>query len=215
MVAGLITSVTSASGIFNAQVGLLPAALVGLIFLSEGLKNKKSSPFWTPLLPLSFPVFLLLLQPLNVWSDADFKFLTEKITAGPYRGLYTAAEKRLIAEESFRVLKPLLSSASPVLIYPNGPSGYLIQPVPPAQGVTWYQNSGRTNQILAELYKKQINPQSRVIRMKVWYLSPTVKTVHHFEPGDILNDLIESTHHPIQETDWFTVFAPNLNSPRN
>jgi len=43
----------------------------------------------------------------------------------------------------------------------------------------------------------------------VWYASPTLKSTHHFDAKDPLNQLIESTHHVIQETQWFTVFAPN------
>ena len=215
IVAGLITAGTSASGFFNAQVGLLPAVIAGLVFLGQAMTLEIASIQCLALLPLSFPVFLLLCYPLNVWSDSEFSALTEKVSVGPYRGLYTATEKKKIAEESFQVLKPLLTSAGPLLIYPNGPSGYLVNPVPPAKGVTWYANSGKTNSILADLYRTQMNPESRVIRMKVWYGTPTVKTIHHFEAGDALNNLIESTHHPIQETEWFTVFAPNTPSPKS
>ncbi|MFM8316082.1 MAG: hypothetical protein ACKOA8_17525, partial [Deltaproteobacteria bacterium] len=88
-------------------------------------------------------------------------------------------------------------------------------PIPPARGVTWYENSGRTNEILANLYRAQMNSESRVIRMKVWYGSPTVKSYYQFDSTDVLNQLIESTHYPIKETEWFTVFAPKEKSPRS
>ena len=208
-IAGLITAGTSASGFINAQVGLLPATLAGLSFLGLGLSFSSLNNSLSRIAALALPVFLLLFYPLNVWSDAEFSQLTQKITLGPYRGLYTAPEKKKIAEESFSILKPLLTTQGPLLIYPNSPSGYLVNPVPPAKGVVWYENSGRTNEILAGLYKEQMNPDSRVIRMKVWYASPTVKSTHHFDAKDPLNQLIESTHHVIQETQWFTVFAPN------
>jgi hypothetical protein len=215
LIAGLITAGTSASGFINAQVGLLPATLVGLCFLGLGLSVSSLNDQLPRLASLAIPIFLLLFYPLNVWSDADFSQLTEEITRGPYRGLYTAPEKKKIAEESFSVLKPLLTTRGPLLIYPNSPSGYLINPVPPAKGVIWYENSGRTNEILADLYKGQMNPEARVIRMKQWYASPTVKTIYQFHAEDPLNKLIESTHHVIQETEWFTVFAPNPTPSRS
>ncbi len=215
MVAGLITAGTSASGFFNAQVGLLPATLAGLLFVGLSLQNRHSKNSFLQVCSLALPVFLLLLFPLNVWSDSDFKLLTKKVTLGPYRGLYTSEEKQKITEQSFQALSPLLNTQGPLLVYPNGPAGYLIHPIPPARGVTWYENSGRTNEILANLYRAQMNPESRVIRMKVWYGSPTVKSYYQFDSTDVLNQLIESTHYPIKETEWFTVFAPKEKSPRS
>jgi hypothetical protein len=49
--------------------------------------------------------------------------------------------------------------------------------------------------------------------MKLWYGTPTMKNYYSFDPNDPLTQLLETTHHPVKETDWFTVFAPNRTSP--
>jgi hypothetical protein len=211
--AGLIAALTSASGFINAQVGMVPASLVALIFLAQSMTKIKGKMTFPVLTSLSLPLVLALCYPLNIWNDSPFKDLTQRIEAGPFRGIYTAPEKRSLAEGSYKLLKEELNVKGPLLIYPSFAAGYLVSFVPPAKGVTWYQNSGRTNEILADLYRKQINPDARVVRMKLWYGTPTMKNYYSFDPNDPLTQLLETTHHPVKETDWFTVFAPNRTSP--
>lgn len=211
--AGLIAALTSASGFINAQVGMVPASLVALIFLAQAMVKIKDKVTFSLLTTLSLPVFLALCYPLNIWNDSPFKELTHKIQVGPYKGIYTAHEKRTLAEDSYKLMKEEINVGGPLLIYPSFAAGYLVSFVPPAKGVTWYQNSGRTNEILADLYAKQINPESRVIRMKLWYGTPKMKTYYSFDPNDPLTQLLESTHHPVKDTEWFTVFAPNSVAP--
>jgi hypothetical protein len=208
-VAALTTSLSSGLGYLNAQVGLLPASLVSLIFLGQELKRLTGRVTLPILTSMAMPTLLALAYPLNIWDDSPFHELNQKIVAGPYRGIYTSFYKKQMAETTYQLMKKELNVAGPLLIYPNFSAGYLVTSIPPARGVTWYQNSGRANEILKSLYETQINPDSRVIRMKIWYGSPTMQTLHGFDPKDPLNHLIEQTHHPIKETDWFTVFAPN------
>lgn len=80
--------------------------------------------------------------------------------------------------------------------------------MPPAKGLIWYGNAGKTNEILAGMYQNQMNPESRVLRMKRYYFNPEMKPFHIFDPKDPLNNLIETTHQSIKETEWFTLFAP-------
>lgn len=213
MGAGLIAALTSASGYINAQVGMVPASLVALVFLAQGIKKIQGDIKVPLLITLALPSVLAVCYPLNIWNDSSFKELNQRIAAGPYKGLYTAPEKRTLAEESYKLMKEELNVGGPLLIYPSFAAGYLVSFVPPAKGVTWYQNSGRTNDILADLYKQQMNPQSRVVRMKLWYGTPQMKTYHSFDAEDPLNKLIETTHHPVKDTEWFTVFAPNDSVP--
>ncbi len=209
-ITGLIASGTSASGHINAQVGMVPAAIIALVFLGEALKECRIKFNIPALVSVSLPVFLILFFPLNIWSDSEFKYLTEKIEVGPFRGIKTSKENKLVAERMYRELKPILNTEGPLLVYPNFSSVYLISAIPPARGVTWYQHSGRTNKILAGLYQKQIAPQALVVRMKVGHGAPFNKPTSFFDSKDPLNHLIESTHSPIKDTDWFTVFSPNV-----
>lgn len=207
-VAGLVTSLTSASGYISSQVGMLPAALVALIFLAEAMKEISGRVTYRSLCSIGLPVFLVLLFPLNIWSDSTFAKLTEAVSIGPYQGLSTTLEKKQMAEKIYQELNPLLQTKGPLLIYPNFPGGYLMGMMPPAKGVIWYQNSGKMNEILARMYQTQMNPESRVLRMKRYYFTPEMKPFYIFDPKDPLNNLIETTHQSIKDAEWFTLFAP-------
>ena len=207
-VAGSISALTSASGHINAQVGLVPAVIVSLILIHQGMRKLMPHFIFLPVLATGLLPFLSLFFTLAMWSDASWKELTDKVTAGPLRGLYTTPQKRNVLDTVYRELEPLLTSEGPLLVYPNFSSVYLISTMPPAKGVTWYQNSGRTNEILAGLYEKQMNPKSRVIRMKIGHGAPIENPTKTFNPNDPLNRLIESTHTPIKDTEWYTLFAP-------
>jgi len=212
-VAGLISTFTSVSGHLNSQVGLVPAFMVSLILVGQAMQLLKPRFKHFSLVPLALPSFLIFLFPLNIWSDASFKELTQKVETGPYKGIYTTPQKKEVVETLYSELKPLLPEQGPLLVYPNFSWVYLISPIPPAKGVTWYQNSGKTNEILASLYAKQINPNSRVVRMKIGHGSPIEKPNRIFDPKDPLNHLIEKTHRPIKDTPWYTLFAPITASP--
>ena len=207
-VAGFVTSLTSASGYISSQVGMLAACLVGLLFLAEAMKEISGRITYSALFSLGLPVFFLLSFPLNIWSDSAFRNLTEKVSLGPFQGLYTSPEKKQISEIIYQELHPLLQTKGPLLIYPNFPGGYLMGMMAPAKGIIWYQNSGKTNEILAGMYQNQMNPESRVLRMKRYYFNPEMKPFHIFDPKDPLNNLIETTHQSIKDTEWFTLFAP-------
>lgn len=208
MAAGMIASLTSASGYINSQVGLLPAVIAGLGFIFQSISSSSRFSASLRMTTLALFPFLVLFFPLNIWSDAPFKELITKVEMGPYEGIYSTPQKKRVIETVYMELKPLLETGGPLLVYPNFPSIYLISPVPPAKGVTWYQNSGRTNEILAKLYKKQINPQSRVVRMKIGHGAPIEKPTQRFDSKDPLNELIETTHVPVKDTPWYTLFAP-------
>ena len=187
---------------------MLAACLVGLLFLAEAMKEISGRVTYSALFSLGLPVFLLLSFPLNIWSDSAFRNLTEKVSLGPFQGLYTSPEKKQISEIIYQELHPLLQTKGPLLIYPNFPGGYLMGMMPPAKGLIWYGNAGKTNEILAGMYQNQMNPESRVLRMKRYYFNPEMKPFHIFDPKDPLNNLIETTHQSIKDTEWFTLFAP-------
>ncbi len=209
-IAGILSALFSATRHLNAQVGLVPAVLASLLCLADFLQGsyafKKRQAIQVLLVGL--PVFFVMLYPLNIWDDSSWPTLTAKVRSGPFKGIYTHSEKREMAEEIYSALHPRLQGKGPLLIFPNFSAGYLMSFMPPARGTTWYENSGLTNSILAALYKSQLNPGSRVLRMKTYYGTPTMKSYPSFSKEDPLNGFVETTHEVELETDWFTLWKP-------
>ncbi len=212
--AGVIASMTSALGHLNAQVGLVPAALVSLVFMSEILKRAPSGFSIPSFLSLGLPILLILPYPITIWDETPRVSLTDRISFGPYRGLYTSPEKRTYLETVSRDILTYISSKNTLFIYPNFQAGYLIAGVPPLSGILWYQPGYEIDKILVRLYEKEANLQSRILRMNVWYAHPTMRAVNFFDENSPLINLIHNKHHPVKETQWLSVFVPNTVTTR-
>jgi len=211
-VAGMLSALFSATRHLNVQVGLVPATIASLFCIADFLRTSpvffRRKALQTILVGL--PVLFVGLYPLNIWDDAPWSALTARVSTGPFKGIHTHLEKRAMAEEIYDSLSPHLNTRGPLLIYPNFSAGYLMSFMPPARGTTWYENSGRTNEIISNLYRSEMNGGSRVLRMKIYYFTPQLKRIPTFSKEDPLNGLIETTHQVELETQWFTLWKPRL-----
>jgi hypothetical protein len=210
ILAGFVAALTSALGSLNAQVGLVPAVLASLTLIYLALAQAPSSLSRLCPVFLAVPVFLALGAHIDIWDESPINELTEKITQGPFHGLYTSQEKKKYLDEVSSELLSALSSKGPLLIYPNFTAGYLIAGVSPASGLLWYQNpKGGVDSYLAKAYKKEMTSESRILRMKVWYATPALKLENIFNPNSPINKIIDTDHFPITDNQWFTLYAPS------
>ena len=208
-IAGLVAALTSALGSLNAQVGLIPAVLVSLIFIYFAMSQAPKSVSRLSPIFLALPVIFAMVSPITIWDESPMGQLTEKVNRGPYRGLYTSPAKKSYLDTVSTALLSSLTTKGPLLIYPNFTAGYLIAGISPASGLLWYQNpKGGVDSYLARAYRNEMSPKSRILRMKVWYSTPRLKTENIFDPDSPINKIIASHHYPISDNEWFTLYAP-------
>lgn len=210
LVAGFVAAFTSALGVNNAQVGLLPAVLVSLLALSECVNNINFDRRIFKVMVLGFPVILALLTPQILWDEDPMGELTERVLEGPYKGLLTTPEKLKYLNEVSKEIKMTIKSNGPLMIFPNFTAGYLIAGIEPAPGILWYQNpKGGVDKYLAQAYESRMVEGSRILRMKNWYATPKIKAENYVDPQSPINLLIDKKHHRVAENEWFTLYAPN------
>jgi hypothetical protein len=208
---GIVAGVSSNVGFTNSQVGLVPAFLVGLVFVALSFDSKSLFDRLSKTLCLGVPIIFVFFTDITIWDESPPSELTVKVVEGPFKGLYTSPEKKEYLDQVSQDILTSLDSKGPLLIYPNFTAGYLIAGVPPASGVIWYQNpKGGADEIWAKAYKKEMDINSRFLKMKWWYSSPRVKHKTQLIPGSPMTQLIEQHHRLLKDTPSFTLYKTNL-----
>lgn len=208
---GIVAGVSSNVGFTNSQVGLVPAFLVGLVFVALSFDSKSLFEKILKSLCLGVPIIFVFFTDITIWDESPSKDLIVKVAEGPFKGLYTTAEKKEYLHQVSQDILTSLDSKGPLLIYPNFTAGYLIAGVPPATGVIWYQNpKGGVDEIWAKAYQNEMGPNSRFLKMKWWYASPKLKHQNQFISDNPMTQLIEQHHSLVKDTPSFTLYKPHL-----
>lgn len=209
LLAGIIVSSSSAIGIINAQVGLVPAVLVSLLFLGSIIDVRKRMSTSIKLFALATPILLSLFSPIRIWDESINSDLTARVDEGPFRGIYTSPEKKTYLKNVTHALLAHSNSNDTLMIHPNFPAGYLIAGVSPAAGLLWYGWSNTDiDEYLAQAYEKYQGKNSRILWMKEWWAHPKMKTKNTLDPKSPISRMIFDKHYALTDNEWFTLFAP-------
>jgi hypothetical protein len=147
LVAGFTTAWTSANGVSNAGVGLVPAALVTTMMLGLALKTafeaRSSQPGLAVIAGMASVLLVLIsFSWLFVYGEGIPAGLTARIEKGPYRGLATRPAKALLCQSLSSDLARCGGSGR-ILFYDLFPGGYLFTSRRPASNTTWEDRATR------------------------------------------------------------------------
>ncbi|MBK0391949.1 hypothetical protein [Ramlibacter algicola] len=147
----LITGWSSSNGATNASIGAFPAALCTLLFLqmawrrsaAHGVAFDVVSRVGALAAPALLGAVLLTGDAKDYYGDpAQRQALTQRVTWGPYKGLFTTPERaRALEEFRVKVLPQVRSDDRPV-VFDALPGGYLLFGLPAATNSVWLPPAG-------------------------------------------------------------------------
>ena len=147
-----ITAYTSSNGFMNAGIGFYPAlfATPGLLALAlqppegetpDAAGSGRVAALIVPWVLMG--VFLLTAlrfgqyQYRTVYHDSQRKFLTERVVAGPFAGLWTRPDNHAFEEDLRADVARYVRPGQRVLFFDNIPGGYLYTKARPAANTLW------------------------------------------------------------------------------
>lgn len=162
-IGGLVTAWSSGNGTVNGAIGMFPAALASTILIIRALQlmpsiAKNMRIMQSVLMPVT-PA--LIIAPLLIGGYADIygesvprtSALTERVTAGPYRGIKTTEPKKIFLNTFSRDLVLLLEPNDTVLFFSDFPAGYLFTNARPATNSVWLSSLGAKPPDLTPTFK--------------------------------------------------------------
>jgi hypothetical protein len=137
LVAGLITSYSSANGGVNFGVGFFPAVIVTLVFSAWAIDQLAGSRLPLELAPaLIVTVLVLYFGIVPVYRDAALSTLDVRVSAGPYAGLLTNRPKRAFLTRLGRDLAGVNAGCT-IAFFNDFPAGYLLTSARPDTSAVW------------------------------------------------------------------------------
>ena len=141
LIAGVVVAWSTANGLSNAALGVLPAALITLALLARTGPTGELPPSRMAIPPLAFATslvaFTLFELATHVYDDAPMHTLTETVETGPFAGLKTTPERRDFIEQLQSDLKQVASPDRTILFYDYFPAGYLMSEARPRTAALW------------------------------------------------------------------------------
>lgn len=147
-IAGLVTAWSSGNGTINGSLGMFPACVATTFLMIYGLEKlfvfnesrvvlilKRIS---IGSIPLVMVAVLMVGGYRGVYGEiVPLKKLSEKIQAGPFRGLKTTEEKKAFIEQFAHDLKAYSYPNDRILVFFDFPAGYLFSELRPAVNSVW------------------------------------------------------------------------------
>ncbi|NPC55768.1 hypothetical protein [Caenimonas soli] len=143
---GFATAWSSSNGAANACIGMFPAALAAVVLIQLALRELPAANRLAALVleTTALAVPLVVIVPLLEGGYADFygepvqlPKLTERVAAGPFKGIRTTPEKLSFIETFARDALPLIGPRDRILVFSDFPAGYLLAGVRPAVNSVW------------------------------------------------------------------------------
>ena len=134
---GLITAWSSSNGTPNASIGMFPAALATLVLVQMALRSiaLRALGLATPALVI---VVLLKGGYADIYGEpVQLPQLTQRVAAGPFKGIQTTPEKISVIERFERDAAPLIKPGDRILVFNDFPGGYLLAGVRPGVNSVW------------------------------------------------------------------------------
>jgi hypothetical protein len=192
--AGAITSLTSANGLVNSGLGLLPIVLVGTslaVVLAREAADRSASRSLKALDQV-FPalvIAVLLGYQRYPFGDDPVSELGTRVNSGPYKGLHTTPEKEGYLNAISDDLSAVRQGHDRILFVDHFPAGYLLTNMRPAVGCIWTiqcTRGGSVEDCMHEMRRdiaKCAGPDLAVFRMRSFPLSR--KDLCTFEANDL------------------------------
>jgi len=138
VVAGLALSYTSGNGFISAGLGLLPAALTGLVFLAAAVSDMAGRN--RSLVSLSLGAIVLALcfsQYTGFYREDRYSSLVAPVHDGPYAGLYTSTKRQREIAALQGSLRGVIRPSDRRIFFYGFPAGYLFTDLRPAARSLW------------------------------------------------------------------------------
>ncbi len=144
ILSGISTAWSSGNGAVATGLGFYPGAVAsGILLVAWIVELARSFPLQPVRIFLGFAPLIIVhtllkltLEDTFVYRDGRVPLLTERVNEGPYKGLYTTADrKRSLALMSADILN--LAQSGRTLFYYDFPAGYLIANRRPLVASTW------------------------------------------------------------------------------
>lgn len=153
-IGGLVTAWSSGNGTVNGAIGMFPAALASALLIIRALQLMpgltKSSRVTQRAMMMATPVLIIL--PFLVGGylyvygeEVPFtSVLTERIAAGPYRGIKTTVAKKTFINSLSHDVASLVKPNDTILFFSDFPAGYLFANARPLTNSVWLSVLGPT-----------------------------------------------------------------------
>ena len=208
-IGGVVTAWSSSNGTVNGAIGMFPAALASVLLiiralqlmpnLSGSLRVKQTGMMmFTPILIL---LPLLVGGSLYVYGESSTltSALTQRVAAGPYRGIKTTVDKNIFINNFSHDLVPLVRPNDTVLFFSDFPAGYLFANARPATNSVWLSTLGPIPTSLTHTMKYY---QKNGINPSLVFMSKKSAD----SSGLLVNMVEGNEYRKIFESDFYRVF---------
>jgi len=174
--AGVVAAYASANGFVSAWVGLAPSVLIACIATGLAVRpspadpTERTSAAWLRLTPvIAVLVAGLLFQWAAAYAEAPVPQLTARVRTGPYRGLFTTPQRRVLVQGLAADIGTWATRDDKILFLQLSPGGYLLSTVRPAGPSVWladaqtnpavrawYEETGRTPTVVVDIRALQV-----------------------------------------------------------
>jgi len=192
LLAGFIFSLTSTNGTLNSSFGMAPLLLLTAVTLFSQLSSnwQKQTLIGLSLVTLTL---LCLSQSSTIYRDDAPHLLTQKITFGPGKGLYTTPEKFAYLQNLKIRLDTHIPRDSTVMFSDDFPLGYLLTQAKAETPSIWILPPYSFPQLDRSVYSRVLKERS---------IEPTyfveVKTIFHTKDSQI--QIADRSQDPLFQT---------------
>ncbi|HEX8111332.1 MAG TPA: hypothetical protein VF516_26565 [Kofleriaceae bacterium] len=170
MVSGAVICLSSSNRAYAAGIGLYPAAITTAILLVMFIVQTAARSGWRALHPYlalapaaaMWALLACLVSDGGYYRDGPGSELTERVTSGPYRGLYTTPAKAEILRDLTSDIESYVQGPRALFLY-DLPAGYLIAMRRPLVSSVWTFAIGTRHDQDVRLFKKWAKPGELVI----------------------------------------------------
>ena len=133
--------------------------------------------------------------------------LHTRVESGPFRGLYTTAEKDRYFSRLSKDIDAVKGSARSILFLPHLPAGYLLTELRPATLTVWGTCSRDSTAACIEYYQKKASDSSMVVRIKELYYYSYRTDEFKTDEQDPMEYLLRTQHHLVLSREAYDIFV--------
>ena len=135
--AGVVLSYTSSNGYISAAMGLLPAALTGLVYMAAIVAEAPGMRRWVSLVLCTLVCALGASQYARFYREDGYPSLVAQVQGGPYAGLSTNPARQRQVAALGEALRSVLRPSDQSIFFYGFPGGYLFTGLRPAARNVW------------------------------------------------------------------------------
>ena len=135
--AGVVLSYTSSNGYISAALGLLPAALTGLVYMAATVSDAPGMRRWVTLVLCTLTCAFGVSQYARFYREDNYPSLVTRVQSGPYAGLATSTARQRQISALGGTLRSVLRPSDQSIFFYGFPAGYLFTGLRPAARNVW------------------------------------------------------------------------------